>query len=694
MLAPAGSPLTWAAALEAGANAVYLGLKSFSARAFATNFTLLQLQRVVELTHERRAKIFLAFNSLIKEGELPAAIKTLDSLTHLGPDALIVQDLGLARLIKKYFPQFELHASTLTAVHNMPGLTMLKELGFDRAVLARELTLDEVEKLAWPAPPLGLEIFIHGALCYSVSGLCLMSSFLGGQGSLRGACTQPCRRAYATPKKKGFLFSPTDLEAAPVFERIRQLPLAALKIEGRMKGPDYVSRVVKAYRWLLDASREDLPQVLIEARRLIEASPGRRKTTGFLAGPRPADGLATTGAATSGTFLGGIKSIGPQGGLIQLRAPVAVGDRLRVKFKGVDDQQAFTLKKMLVTGATIDQAAAGVEVTLTAPVDLSPGDLIFLVSSAQGEKEAEESPLLVALEAHRPNFKSHHKLSSAVLLAQTELTGQTRAKPDRRRPVIWFRTGHLDDLPHLFKYHPDRLIVPLTAANVHKAGNWRRRWENYWERLIWALPPVLYDSGLRATDRHLSAVHHLGACEFMVANLGQLPLIHYLKPHKRRHLQIYADYRLNCLNTQTEAALAGLGITGVTLCVETDEKNFKDIVDRPGPVNRILYIYGRPPLFTSRFQPPDIKNNLPVTSPRGERFRVHLDKDLTLVVAEKPVFWGPVVKDHSLTGVQAWIVDLEFDPHPAQTAAEVHQALTSGRHLRSTSTFNLKRNLY
>ncbi|MBF0528264.1 MAG: U32 family peptidase [Deltaproteobacteria bacterium] len=572
LLAPAGSPSTWAAALDAGADAVYLGLKSFSARAFAANFTLPQLHRIVDLTHERGARIFLAFNSLLKENELPTAVKTLDALTAIRPDALIIQDLGLLRLIKKYFPQFEVHASTLMAVHNLPGLTVLKGLGFDRSVLARELTLNEVERLAWNAP-LGLELFIHGALCFSVSGLCLMSSFLGGQGSLRGACTQPCRRSYTTLKKRGFLFSPTDLESAPLFGRIRQIPLKALKIEGRMKGADYVSRVVKAYRWLLDASPDDLPEVLTQARQLIENTPGRRRSTGFLAGPRPADGLAPVGAATSGTFLGVIKSSDNRAGIIALRASVSSGDRLRIKFKGVDDQQAFTLKSLSVQGAAVKQAQAGQEATVAAPVPLSPGDLLFLVSSAQSEKEAEASSLVAALESGSHKHQPAGKASPAAIAALGELSASTGVQSEIHQPAIWFKVGRVEDLGAITKYHPDRLVVPLTTNNVKKVVNLRRRLEYWFDRLIWSLPPIVYDTALGTASRNLSTIHRLGARQFLISNLGHLAWIRDLQSQSRQRLDIYADYRLNCLNTQTETLLAAQGLHGVTLCLETDEEN-------------------------------------------------------------------------------------------------------------------------
>jgi putative protease len=341
LLAPAGNLASWAAALEAGADAVYLGLRNSRPGPLPPIFPWTTCRDWCRVTHERGAKIFVAFNSLLKDAELAQAAKLLDALTRIGPDALIIQDLGLSRLIRTHFPQFEIHASTLMADHNLPGLHVLAQRGFHRAVLARELTLDEIQRLTATAPPsLGLEVFIHGAMCFSFSGLCLMSSFLGGKGSLRGACTQPCRRRYTSGKKRGYFFSPTDLDASQVMARLRQMPLAALKIEGRMKGPEYVSRVVRAYRLLRDTPDADYEQAASEAENLLAESLGRHRSTGFFLSASAESGLSPVHAATSGLFLGQIVEGGSGSGRLALKEPLAVGDRIRIQFKSDDERHA------------------------------------------------------------------------------------------------------------------------------------------------------------------------------------------------------------------------------------------------------------------------------------------------------------------------------------------------------------------
>ncbi len=176
LLAPVGSKASWAAALMNGADAVYAGLNDFSARSYADNFSLAEMKALIAESHREGVRVYVAFNSLVKEGELKEAWKLLAACAAFGPDALIIQDLGLARLAARHFPSIPRHASTLTAVHSLPGLITLEKAGFSRAVLARELAFDEVEALTRYSP-IGVEVFVHGALCFSFSGLCLMSSF-------------------------------------------------------------------------------------------------------------------------------------------------------------------------------------------------------------------------------------------------------------------------------------------------------------------------------------------------------------------------------------------------------------------------------------------------------------------------------------------------------------------------------------
>ena len=271
LLAPAGNFETALAAFEAGADAVYCGLTEFSARAFADNFTLEDLKNLLRYCRSRRPgpgrptkRVYVTFNTVVDEDNLENAIEQLSRLDEVRPDALIVQDLGVARICRKHFPGLELHASTQLVAHNLEGVLALKELGFRRVVLARELSLDEIASIAKRCGDTELEVFVHGALCYSVSGLCLFGAMEKGRSGNRGKCPYCCREGRRKEEKGKSedgqpLFYPFSMKDLRLGEDVRKLAdagVASLKIEGRMKSALYVASVTKYYRDILNTEAQ------------------------------------------------------------------------------------------------------------------------------------------------------------------------------------------------------------------------------------------------------------------------------------------------------------------------------------------------------------------------------------------------------------------------------------------------------
>ncbi len=283
LLAPAGGFEAALTAFQYGADAVYLGLSHFSARADADNLTpdRLRLLLAYARSFSPRKRIYVTVNTLIQDTELPQLIETLDTLDDLAPDGVIVQDLGVARLIRDHFPRLELHASTQMAVHNVAGAVALRELGFSRVILARELTLEEIRQIVQDSG-VEVEIFVHGALCYSVSGLCLFSAHMTGRSGNRGRCAYCCRGKFAadTPSsspsadRPAYPFSMRDLALAPLLDEVIATGVQSLKIEGRMKSPLYVACVTDYYRRKLDGTlTPDAEQTLIQDVQTIFSRP-------------------------------------------------------------------------------------------------------------------------------------------------------------------------------------------------------------------------------------------------------------------------------------------------------------------------------------------------------------------------------------------------------------------------------------
>ena len=257
LLAPVGNKECLIAAIEAGCDAIYLSGIMFGARKFANNFNNQELKEAIDYAHKYKVKVYVTVNTLIYEDEVEEFIKYVDFLHKSNVDALIMQDIGMMDLVRKTYPNLKIHASTQMHIHNLEGTKFMEDLGLERVVLARETSLLEIKKIK-ENTNIQLEIFIHGALCMCYSGQCLMSSLIGGRSGNRGTCSQCCRLQYdlisdnKKVNKNKYLLSTKDLNSIDNLYKLLELNIDSLKIEGRMKSPEYVYQVVKIYRMIID----------------------------------------------------------------------------------------------------------------------------------------------------------------------------------------------------------------------------------------------------------------------------------------------------------------------------------------------------------------------------------------------------------------------------------------------------------
>jgi len=364
LLAPAGDESALVAAVQNGADAVYLGTGAFNARRNAGNFDGDALDRAVAYCHARGVKVHVTLNTLVLQDELPALAGAVDHINRSGADAVIVQDLGVARAVRRMAPELALHASTQMAVHNRQGVAFLAERGFDRAVLARELTFDEMAECARQG--IEIETFVHGALCVACSGQCLMSSLVGGRSGNRGLCAQPCRLPWRLDRREGFLLSTRDLCGIGDLARLRQAGVASLKIEGRMKRAEYVAVTVAAYRRALDALYEGR-QIDPDAERAALAQMFNRG--GFTRGYGPGVAEAELMYPLRPNHIGVRVGLCRRSGEVALEADVVAGDALALRREGAED---IPVKLAGAAGTPVRCSAA------------KKGDALFrLVSEAQ-----------------------------------------------------------------------------------------------------------------------------------------------------------------------------------------------------------------------------------------------------------------------------------------------------------------------
>ncbi|MCL2564717.1 MAG: DUF3656 domain-containing protein [Defluviitaleaceae bacterium] len=385
LLCPAGSFDSFKAAVNNGADAVYFGGRDFNARAGALNFTNDELIEAIDYAHLRGVKVNITINTLYKshspdDSEAYRAMTFAQRMYEAGADALIITDLGLFSLIKPNMPDIRLHASTQMTVHSLEGAKFLGELGFDRIVLSRELSLSEI-KLITEGAGVEIEVFAHGALCVSYSGQCLMSSLLGGRSGNRGKCAQPCRQFYTllgNDKKRanGYLLSPRDIMTFKHLKEIGDSGVHTLKIEGRMKSPEYVAVVTRAYREQLDRAAEgiyDVPQKVIKDVTQI-FNRGGESTSGYFFDYSGTNMMSVETPKSTGTYLGKVASVSkhtaPNGKkkiLIKIESKVTPGDGVEI----------WTEERENTGGYINEEAKAGAVVTVYAPGDIKAGDRVY-----------------------------------------------------------------------------------------------------------------------------------------------------------------------------------------------------------------------------------------------------------------------------------------------------------------------------
>ncbi len=336
LLAPAGSLDAVRAAVANGANAVYLGAERFNARDEGAQLTLDELEQACKIAHAGGTRVYLTLNTLVKPAELADALALLGEAIDRGVDAAIVQDLGIIRLIQRVYPGFEIHGSTQMTVHDASGARLMQDIGLERVVLARENTLDDVRAIRAAVPQMGLETFVHGALCISYSGQCFMSGMISERSANRGSCAQSCRKDYVLTDSttgeeldRGYLISAKDLAAHDQLAELAEAGVNCLKVEGRKKKPEYVATVTRTYRDFLDrvAAGDNAPPAPDEVRPLVQIF-SRGFTSGMFTGRAGRDYITRAQPDNRGHELGVVLGRDGQDLLVEVTHPIHPGDGL------------------------------------------------------------------------------------------------------------------------------------------------------------------------------------------------------------------------------------------------------------------------------------------------------------------------------------------------------------------------------
>jgi putative protease len=586
ILAPAGNKASFLAALAAGADEIYCGLRQFSARMEAKNFSIEELVPLTMLAHNKGVKVYVALNALLKPNDLNIAGELLRQLErHVKPDGIIIQDLGFVQLARQTGFSGELHLSTLSNVSFSAALQKVqKSLGIHRVVLPRELNIDEIKAMAVACPKgLGLEVFVHGALCYAISGRCYWSSYFGGKSGLRGRCVQPCRRIYNQNEQKKRFFSCQDLSLDVLVKVLRTIPqIRTWKIEGRKKGPHTVFYTVKAYRILRDYGTD--PKMKKEALHMLSYALGRSGTHYNFLPQRPQNPIRINSQTGSGLLVGAVKGT-KQKPFLNPREELLPGDLLRLGYEDELWHGTIRVGKYVPKGGRLflkptlkKNPEKKIPVFL---IDRQEKDLEDMVSKL--EKELPKTPVIKSnafvFVARRPK-KSGKKNGTISDLRVYRRTDKTKR---HGTSGLWLSDQAVKKLP-----------------------------KKLWTRIWWWLPPVIWPDDEKKLKGLVDSVLNKDAKIFVLNAPWQTTLFTHLKG-----MDLWAGPFCNIANVLALKTLASLGYKGAIVTPELGQKDFLSLPEQ-SPLPLGIVLSGNWPLCISRALSNDLQTETSFTSPKGE----------------------------------------------------------------------------
>lgn len=654
LLAPAGNIEALDAAIGEGADAVYMGLKSFNARLRSSNFAWNQFEAAVQSVHRLGKKIYVTVNTVCEESETERLYRFLNYLNKIGPDGLIVQDFGVIRMCQEFFPKLELHASTQMNVESAAAANLLSRQGLKRVVVARELGLEEIKSIK-ARTNAELEMFVHGALCVSESGLCLFSSYLGGKSANRGMCTQACRRLYNAEipgnLSTGYYFSPCDLQLIDQIPELMQAGVDSFKIEGRMKSAEYVGAVTAAYRYVMDHWENDRKGAIAEGKRILSTDFARSKTNYWYGFKDVKEGVDQAGekilnpsqAGGTGIYLGRISSTRPateeekesaaalaQNSESATAIQMALitggdydpdpGDSIRLHRK--DDSGRESHKVRTVTVDSKEQRWVDI------PHGFTKGDSVYLLQTKNMSKRYKR--------ILPPDMSKFRKQPGPEKLPILDLT------PAPKGGISWFPEGlyigvsTVADAHLVAPLHPVRLVVELnceTSWDLIKKDSPAKPVLPYSKKMVIInLDPFAAEGTIDDLEEKLKVLVEKGYTTYIVNNLAQ---INILKGYKGVHM-IAGPY-LYTFNRWAVSFLENLNIMPVVSPYENSQRNLESIFETASDRSRVLLcIFSYPALFRMRFKLPKEYDFTYFSDKEKMGFKVNSTEDGSFVMPEYP----------------------------------------------------------
>lgn len=698
LLAPAGNTEALDAAIGEGADAVYLGLKSFNARLRSSNFAWNQFESAVQAVHKLGKKIYVTVNTVVEESETERLYRFLSYLDKIGPDALIVQDFGVVRMVQEFFPRLVLHASTQMNASSAAAVNLLSKEGIKRVVLARELHGEEIRSIRQNTAS-ELEVFVHGALCVSESGLCLFSSYLGGKSANRGMCTQACRRYYeaesgAGAKEKGYYFSPNDLQLIDRIPFLAETGVDSFKIEGRMKSAEYVGSVTAAYRYVLDHWQEDKEGAVAAGKRMLATDFARAKTHFLFDGADSSKFLNPDQAGGTGIYLGKIDAVRTEknaeadgipemAGAVQKFALLKggsydpeAGDSIRIHKKDDSGRVSYKVQSVKRFANAKDRQ----EPWISVPGDASRGDAVYLLQTKSMSKRYKRM-----LGSDLSQFRLQPGGERLPVLDLTPLQKETLSFfPEG----TYIQISTVSDLYAVAPEHPVRFIIELNTETRRSLIEKKEALPCGKKQIFISLDPFCPPTTQEVLENDIEELSALGFTQWVVNNPAHIALL------KNKNIRIIGGPYLYTFNRWAVSWLENQNIDAFIMSYETSLKTLETIFEGFQRSRMMICLFSYPALFRMRFKLPETYDFSWFADKEGMMFRALSTPDGSFVMPEKP--FSIIDRTHHLRklGFSRFLIDMSKTAVRRADIKVLMRALYKGEALPDTSRFNWKDGFY
>ena len=708
LLAPAGNIESLDAAIGEGADAVYLGLKSFNARLRTSNFAWNQFEAAVGAVHRLGKKVYVTVNTVCEEKETERLYRFLAYLDRIHPDGLIVQDLGIVRMCQEFFPNLELHASTQMNVESAAAANLLYEEGLKRVVVARELGFEEI-KCIKEHTKAEIEMFVHGALCVSESGLCLFSSFLGGKSANRGMCAQACRRYYTAeyPEgiKQGYYFSPCDLQLIEQIPELCDLGINSFKIEGRMKSAEYVGSVVAAYRYVIDHYKEDRKGAVATGKRMLASDFARSKTTYWYGFKDVKDGVENAGskilnlnqAGGTGIYLGTVSRV--------RKAPDGLIEEVKKNAAPDADPSSLKIQMAMLAGGNYDP---------------DPGDSIRLHSKDDsGRTSHKVRSVEIDDDGHRwIDIPLSHRIGDSVYLLQIksmskrypkvlpgDLSKFRKQPADEKLPFldvtpvegrelsyfpegIYVQVSTIDDVFLAQSLHPVRLIIEFTCDTKYDLLTGKTVLPISKKAIYISLDPYCPASKEEELRADLENLIEKGYTSFVVNNIAQIQML------KGKNVHIIAGPYLYTFNRWAVSFFENQDIGAFVMPYEDSRKNLEATFDQNVRARVLVPVFAYPALFRIRFKLPEDYGFTYFSDKEEGMFKVVSSDDGSFVMPELPFSLLDKTEFLSQAGFKKILVDFSKTKLTKGQIKNVSSSLFKKQPFPEVNRFNWKDGFY